>query len=118
LNKEIVYCRIRFTIQAGADDRPRQPWADTGTSTGRLMLAVLGGLADVERDLSAPAPPKAGAAPRPWKVYGPSPFTEPAQKKEAMRRRTQGATSQELARSYNVSRATICSELAGIVILN
>src|SRR5947209_7509705 len=28
-----------------------QPWANTGTSTGRLMLAVLGGLADVERDL-------------------------------------------------------------------
>jgi DNA invertase Pin-like site-specific DNA recombinase len=27
------------------------PWADTGTSTGRLMIAVLGGLADVERDL-------------------------------------------------------------------
>ena len=28
-----------------------ETWADTGTSTGRLMLAVLGGLADVERDL-------------------------------------------------------------------
>ena len=28
-----------------------EPWADTGTRTGRLMLAVLGGLADVERDL-------------------------------------------------------------------
>jgi hypothetical protein len=27
------------------------PWADTGTSTGRLMIAVLGGLADVECDL-------------------------------------------------------------------
>jgi DNA invertase Pin-like site-specific DNA recombinase len=26
-----------------------EPWADTGT--GHLMLAVLGGLADVERDL-------------------------------------------------------------------
>jgi DNA invertase Pin-like site-specific DNA recombinase len=25
-----------------------EPWADTGTSTGRLMLAVLGGLADVD----------------------------------------------------------------------
>jgi hypothetical protein len=25
-----------------------EPWADTGTSTGRLMLAALGGLADVE----------------------------------------------------------------------
>jgi DNA invertase Pin-like site-specific DNA recombinase len=28
-----------------------EPWADSGSSTGRLMLAVLGGLADVERDL-------------------------------------------------------------------
>jgi DNA invertase Pin-like site-specific DNA recombinase len=28
-----------------------EPWADSSTSTGRLMLAVLGGLADVERDL-------------------------------------------------------------------
>jgi DNA invertase Pin-like site-specific DNA recombinase len=28
-----------------------EPWADTGTSAGRLMLAILGGLADVERDL-------------------------------------------------------------------
>ncbi|SRR6266404_2364188 len=28
-----------------------EPWADTGTSTGRLMIAVLGGFADVERDL-------------------------------------------------------------------
>ncbi len=28
-----------------------EPWADTSTSTGRLMLAILGGLADVERDL-------------------------------------------------------------------
>jgi DNA invertase Pin-like site-specific DNA recombinase len=27
-----------------------EPCADTGTSTGRLMIAVLGGLADVERD--------------------------------------------------------------------
>ena len=28
-----------------------EPWADTSTSTGRMMIAVLGGLADVERDL-------------------------------------------------------------------
>ena len=26
-----------------------EPWADTGTSTGRLMIAVLGGLADGNR---------------------------------------------------------------------
>jgi hypothetical protein len=28
-----------------------EPWADTATSTGRLTLAVLGGLMDVEGDL-------------------------------------------------------------------
>ena len=28
-----------------------EPWADTGTSTGRMMLAVMAGMADVERDL-------------------------------------------------------------------
>jgi DNA invertase Pin-like site-specific DNA recombinase len=28
-----------------------KPWADSTSSTGRLMLAALGGLADVERDL-------------------------------------------------------------------
>jgi hypothetical protein len=58
--------------------------------------------------LSAPAPPKAEAAPRPkgstW--VAPLPST-PAQKKEAIRRRAQGATLEELAHSYNVSRATI-----------
>src|SRR5215831_12309062 len=37
-----------------------EPWADTGTSTGRLMLAVLGGLADVERDLIRPVGAAAG----------------------------------------------------------
>ena len=39
---------------AGAEARFRslaEPWADTATSTGRLMIAVLGGFADVERDL-------------------------------------------------------------------
>src|SRR6201987_2062285 len=28
-----------------------EPWADSASSTGRLMLALLGGLADVEGDL-------------------------------------------------------------------
>ena len=42
--KRIVDAEAQFRSLA-------EPWADTGTSTGRLMLAVLGGLADVERDL-------------------------------------------------------------------
>src|SRR5436190_3288881 len=84
-----------------------EPWADTGTSTGRLMLAVLGGLADVERDLigtrTAEGRSRAKAQ---GKAMGRPPSLTPAQKKEAIRRRAAGATLQELAHSYNVSRAT------------
>ena len=42
--KQIVDAKEQFRSLA-------EPWADTGTSTGRLMIAVLGGLADVEHDL-------------------------------------------------------------------
>jgi DNA invertase Pin-like site-specific DNA recombinase len=42
--KQIVDAKAQFRSLA-------EPWADTGTSTGRLMIAVFGGLADVERDL-------------------------------------------------------------------
>jgi DNA invertase Pin-like site-specific DNA recombinase len=42
--KQIVDAKGQFRSLA-------QPWADTSTSTGRLMIAVLDGLADVERDL-------------------------------------------------------------------
>src|SRR3954447_12532659 len=85
-----------------------EPWADTGTSTGRLMLAVLGGLADVERDLirtrTAEGRSRAKAQ---GKHMSRPPALTPAQQKEAAKRRAQGETLQELARSYNVSRATI-----------
>ena len=43
---------VKQIVDADAQFRSlAEPWADTATSTGRLMLAVLGGLADVERDL-------------------------------------------------------------------
>jgi DNA invertase Pin-like site-specific DNA recombinase len=43
---------VKRIVDAKAEFRSlAEPWADTGTSAGRLMLAVLGGLADVERDL-------------------------------------------------------------------
>jgi DNA invertase Pin-like site-specific DNA recombinase len=99
--KQIVDAKAQFRSLA-------EPWADTGTSTGRLMLAVLGGLADVERDLirtrTAEGRSRAKAQ---GKHMGRPPSLTPSQKKEASRRRAQGATLQELAKSYNVSRATI-----------
>src|SRR5215472_79898 len=47
-----LFAIVKAITDAGAQFRSlAEPWADTQTSTGRLMLAVLAGLADVERDL-------------------------------------------------------------------
>jgi DNA invertase Pin-like site-specific DNA recombinase len=60
-----LFAIVKQIVDAGGQFRSlAEPWADTATSTGRLMIAVLGGLADVERVLSARAPPKAGAGRR------------------------------------------------------
>jgi DNA invertase Pin-like site-specific DNA recombinase len=73
------------------------------SSTGRLMIAVLGGLADVERDLirTRTAEGRSRAQKRGQHMG------RPAQKAEARRRRAQGATLAELARSYQVAKSTI-----------
>jgi hypothetical protein len=42
-----LFAIVKRIVDAGAHFRSlAEPWADTSTSTGRLMLAVLGGLAD------------------------------------------------------------------------
>src|ERR687890_244047 len=47
-----LFAIVKRIVDAGGQFRSlAEPWADTGTSTGRLMIAILGGLADVERDL-------------------------------------------------------------------
>src|ERR1700730_13063573 len=56
--KQIVDAKAQFRSLA-------EPWADTGTSTGRLMIAVLGGLADVERDLIRTRTARGRSRPKP-----------------------------------------------------
>jgi DNA invertase Pin-like site-specific DNA recombinase len=99
--KQIVDAKAQFRSLA-------EPWADTGTSTGRLMIAVLGGLADVERDLirTRTADGRSRAQKRGQHMGRPSKLTDP-QKAEARRRRAEGATLAELARSYDVGKSTI-----------
>ena len=69
---------VKRIVDANAQFRSlAEPWADTGTGTGRLMLAVLGGLADVERDLirtrTAEGRSRAKAQGKP---YRPPPFPD------------------------------------------
>ena len=99
--KRIVDAKAQFRSLA-------EPWADSGTRTGRLMLAVLGGLADVERDLirTRTAEGRSRAQKRGQHMGRPPKLTE-AQQAEARRRRAEGATLAELARSYGVSKSTI-----------
>jgi DNA invertase Pin-like site-specific DNA recombinase len=83
-------------------------WADTTTAHGRLMLTVLGGLAEFERELirarTGEGRVRATAA---GKSLGRKPKLTPHQKQEAIRRRDQGEAVREIARTYNVSPSTI-----------
>src|SRR5439155_12270535 len=84
-------------------------WADTTTSHGRLMLTVLGGLAEFERDLirARSGEGRARAVARGQKMGRPPKLT-PHQKREAIKRRDTGEESlAEIGRTYNVSAATI-----------
>jgi DNA invertase Pin-like site-specific DNA recombinase len=84
-------------------------WADTTTAHGRLMLTVLGGLAEFERDLirTRTSEGRARAVANGVRL-GRKPTLTHHQRREAIKRRNAGKeTLGEIARSYNVSRWTI-----------
>jgi DNA invertase Pin-like site-specific DNA recombinase len=83
-------------------------WADTTTAHGRLMLTVLGGLAEFERELirARTGEGRERAKARGVKMGRPPKMT-PHQIKEALNRRDAGEPMRDIARSYNVSHSTI-----------
>ena len=104
-----LFAIVKKIIDAGGQFLSlAEPWADTSTSTGRLMIAVLGGLADVERDLirTRTGEGRARAKARGQHMGRPAKMTA-AQKQEARRRRKDGESVADLARSYGVSPAAI-----------
>ena len=94
--------------KAGAGFRSlADAWADTTTPHGGLMLTVLGGLAEFERELIKPGPTKA-ANKRRQEAFGLEGSSSSAhQRSEALARREAGETLAEIGRSYNVSHSTI-----------
>src|SRR5215472_8781166 len=97
--KQIVDAKAQFRSLA-------EPWADTGTSTGRLMIAVLGGLADVERDLIRTRTAEGRSRAKKNRQHmGRPPKLTAAQQDEARRPLAEGATLVELARSYRVGKS-------------
>ena len=83
-------------------------WADTTTSHGRLMLTVLGGLAEFERDLIRARTGEGRERAKAQGVkMGRRPKLTPHQQAEAIKRRDAGEPIREIARSYNVNNSTI-----------
>jgi DNA invertase Pin-like site-specific DNA recombinase len=84
-------------------------WADTTTPHGRLMLIVLGGLAEFECELirARTAEGRARAKANGKSLGRPHKLT-PHQRRETIKRRDDdGEPVREIARSFNVHHATI-----------
>ena len=83
-------------------------WADTTTPHGRLMLTVLGGLAEFERELIRQRTGEGRLRAQKRGVrFGRRPKLTPHQRHEAITRRDAGEALTEIARTYNVSHSTI-----------
>src|SRR5947209_8536950 len=104
-----LFAILKQIVDAGGQFRSlAEPWADTATRTGRLMIDVLDGLASVERDLirTRTAEGRSRATARGQRMGRPPKLTT-AQQAEARQRRAEGATLAELPRSYHVGKNTI-----------
>ena len=83
-------------------------WADTTSPHGRLMLTVLGGLAEFERQLirARTGEGRKRALERGVRFGRPRKLS-PFQRKEALARVDAGETQADIARSYGVDATTI-----------
>jgi DNA invertase Pin-like site-specific DNA recombinase len=83
-------------------------WADTTTPHGRLMLTVLGGLAEFERHLILARTSEGRARAQARGVrFGRKLKLTAHQQQEALARRAAGEALVDIARSYAVSHSTI-----------
>jgi DNA invertase Pin-like site-specific DNA recombinase len=86
----------------------KDTWADTTTPHGRLILTVLGGLAEFERELIRARTSEGSkrAKDRGVKLGRPTVLTS-HQRQEAIQRLANGDAQADVARTFNVSQATI-----------
>jgi DNA invertase Pin-like site-specific DNA recombinase len=83
-------------------------WADTTRAHGRLMVTILAGLAEFERELihARTSDGRVRAKARGVKFGRPIALT-PHQRTEALQRLASGEAQADVARTFNVSQATI-----------
>jgi DNA invertase Pin-like site-specific DNA recombinase len=100
--------------KAGAGFRSiADAWADTTTPHGRLMLTVLGGLAEFERELIRARTGEGRKRAQARGVrFGRPPKLNAHQRAEAIKRLDAGETQADVARTYGVDATTIGRLLA------
>jgi DNA invertase Pin-like site-specific DNA recombinase len=86
----------------------KDTWADTTTPHGRLMLTVLGGLAEFERELIRDRTGEGRSRAKARGVrFGRPPKLTAHQRQEAFQRLANGEAQADIARTYAVHPATI-----------
>jgi DNA invertase Pin-like site-specific DNA recombinase len=100
---------LDVVAKAGAGFRSlKDTWADTTTPHGRLMLTVLGGLAEFERELIRARTGEGRSRAKARGVqFGRPPKLTAHQRQEALQRLARGETQADIARTYNVDATTI-----------
>jgi DNA invertase Pin-like site-specific DNA recombinase len=96
------------TKRGAAFKSVKDTWADTTSPHGRLMLTVLGGLAEFERELirARTGEGRKRAQERGVRFGRPRKLTA-HQRQEAIARLSAGETQADVARTYNVDPTTI-----------
>jgi len=91
-----------------------EAWCDTTTPTGKLLITVLGGIAEFERSLIM-ARTEAGIAKarEQGKRFGRPSALDAGQRRKIAERYAAGATMAQLAADYEVGEATIFRALQG-----
>ena len=86
----------------------KDSWADTTSAHGRLMLTILGGLAEFERELirARTGEGRKRAKDRGVRFGRPAALTS-HQRHEALQGLANGEAQADVARSFNVSQATV-----------
>jgi DNA invertase Pin-like site-specific DNA recombinase len=101
---------LQGLTKAGAKFKSlNDPWADTTTPHGELMVTILAGLATFERHLIKARTDEGKARARSAGVrFGRPPKMTAFQRKEALQRLAAGESQADLARAYNIDPAAIC----------
>jgi DNA invertase Pin-like site-specific DNA recombinase len=91
-------------------------WCDTTSDVGRLVLAIMGGIAEFERSLIRRRCQEGiDRARARGKLFGRKPKLDAGQRKKIAERYAKGETMAELARDYDVGEATIWRALRPVV---